>query len=124
MLLVFSFIFIFPWVLLLLLINCIINIIINDELNLDITSEDIMVQRTEKEGLTVATEKGITVALDTLLTDDLKDEGFAREFVSKIQNYRRELDLDVSDRIIISYTIEEKYSRLYRSSKIMFVMKL
>ena len=62
-----------------------------------------MIQREEKKGLLVETDNLMTVALDTELNQDLIQEGFAREFVNKVQNMRKEMDLDVMDRILISY---------------------
>ena len=62
-----------------------------------------MIQREEKKGLLVETDNLMTVALDTELSQDLIQEGFAREFVNKVQNMRKEMDLDVMDRIRISY---------------------
>ena len=53
--------------------------------------------------MTVATEHGITLALDTALTPELIQEGIAREFVSKVQNMRKEANLEVSDRITLHY---------------------
>ncbi|GIT06789.1 MAG: hypothetical protein CM1200mP30_04190 [Pseudomonadota bacterium] len=58
-----------------------------------------MIQREEKKGLLVETDNLMTVALDTELSQDLIQEGFAREFVNKVQNMRKEMDLDVMDRI-------------------------
>lgn len=72
----------------------------NDE-HIDICMDDILVQRTEKGGMTVANEGKITVALETTLDDELINEGWAREVVSRIQNTRKEMDLEVSDRISI-----------------------
>jgi len=46
--------------------------------------------------------------LDTELSQDLIQEGFAREFVNKVQNMRKEMDLDVMDRISISYQASAK----------------
>ena len=51
----------------------------------------------------VATGDGVTIALDTELNDALIAEGYAREFISKIQNMRKEMNLDVSDRIQIEH---------------------
>jgi len=51
----------------------------------------------------LANEGNITVALDTRLNDELIEEGWAREIVSKLQNLRKELDFEVSDRIHIIY---------------------
>ncbi len=69
----------------------------------DITEEDVMIKRTEKEGLTVANEGDITVGLDTRLSKELIQEGWAREVVSKLQNLRKELNFQVTDRINVIY---------------------
>lgn len=75
----------------------------------EVSADDVIIQREEKEGMTVATEAGITVALDTVLDEALKGEGFAREFVSRIQNMRKEMGLEVSDRIEINYSVPQDY---------------
>lgn len=64
-----------------------------------ITPEDVAVERKVKEGVIAATQNGITVALDTHLTDELIVEGIARELVNKINTMRKELDFAVTDRI-------------------------
>ncbi|MFT6761060.1 MAG: isoleucyl-tRNA synthetase, partial [Psychroserpens sp.] len=61
----------------------------------DILSKDI-------PGWAVASEAGITVALDLKLTDDLEEEGLARELVNRIQNLRKDKGLEVTDRINLS----------------------
>jgi isoleucyl-tRNA synthetase len=62
--------------------------------DLDIFTEDI-------PGWVVATEGMQTVALDITITDELALEGVARDFVNRVQNLRKELDYDVTDRIVI-----------------------
>jgi isoleucyl-tRNA synthetase len=81
------------------------NITINleDGSTLELSKDDIVIQREEKEGLAVATEAEITIALDTNITNELKNEGLAREFVNKVQNMRKESDFQISDRIIVKY---------------------
>ena len=69
----------------------------------DISEDDVLIQRTEKAGMTVANEGDITVALDTRLNDSLIQEGWAREIVSKLQNLRKELKFEVTDRIAVVY---------------------
>ena len=56
-----------------------------------------------KEGFAVAMEGGVFVILDTALTDELVLEGLAREFVSKIQQLRKQKDLEMMDRINVTY---------------------
>lgn len=74
---------------------------------LEISLKDIIIQREEKPGVTVANEADMTVALDAVIDNTLKEEGIAREFVSKIQNLRKELDFDVADRITVEYYLPE-----------------
>jgi len=65
--------------------------------------DSLEIIRTGLEGWSVETEKGLSVALDTELTEELVQEGLAREFVNRIQNMRKEADFDVEDRIIIGF---------------------
>ncbi len=53
------------------------------------------------EGWETSDKEGITIALDTRLTDTLKQEGIVRELINKIQNYRKDIDLKITDRINI-----------------------
>ena len=69
------------------------------EAPLTLTNDDIVIQRNEKEGLTVANEQDITIALDTRLDNDLVAEGRARELINRIQNLRKVKELEVADRI-------------------------
>jgi len=67
--------------------------------DVDFTFEEVIVAE-EGVGSFVATgSQGLTVALDTTLTDDLKQEGLAREIINKVQNLRKKSGLEVSDRI-------------------------
>ena len=72
--------------------------------------EDIEIIREDIQGWLVESSGGITVALDTELTDDLVAEGFAREFVNRVQNMRKDAGFEVTDRIAISYRASEKLS--------------
>jgi len=74
-------------------------------------SEEVEVVTASPDGLSVVSDGSITVALDTRLTDELLDEGFAREIVNKVQNMRREAGFDVSDRIEIGYDASPRLHR-------------
>ncbi len=76
---------------------------LGDGTTIAITAADLSINRAEKAGVTVATDQGITLALDTELSHELILEGIAREFVSKVQNMRKEAGLEVSDRITLHY---------------------
>jgi isoleucyl-tRNA synthetase len=66
-----------------------------DLADFEIRAEDI-------PGWLVASENGITVALDATLTDELRSEGIARELVNRVQNLRKDSGLEVTDRIRLS----------------------
>jgi isoleucyl-tRNA synthetase len=71
-----------------------------------LAGESVVVQRTPREGLVVAAAGSVIVALETKLTPELVHEGFAREFVSKIQNLRKDSDLEVTQRIAITFAAD------------------
>lgn len=68
-----------------------------------LTGEDVLVQTESRGGLAVASEKGVTVAVDPHLTPDLVQEGYARDLVRLINNMRKDAGLDISDRIALGY---------------------
>ena len=70
--------------------------------------EDVGVERSAKEGLLAMNSGEITVALDTVLTDELILEGFARELINKINTMRRDLGFAVTDRIVIALKTTDK----------------
>jgi isoleucyl-tRNA synthetase len=61
--------------------------------------EDVLITSEDVPGWSVATEGGVTVALDISVTDELKREGIARDFVNRIQNLRKDMGLEVLDKI-------------------------
>ena len=67
----------------------------------DLVVEDVLISSEDIPGWSVASEGGVTVALDITLTDELKREGIARDFVNRIQNVRKDLGLEVLDKISI-----------------------
>ena len=66
---------------------------------LDLNLDSIIVQRREKDNLKILNEDSLTVAFDTQITEDLKNEGLARDFIRAVQNLRKESGFEVSDRI-------------------------
>jgi isoleucyl-tRNA synthetase len=67
-----------------------------------LTADDVVVQRTPKAGMVVASEGDVIVGLGTALTPELIQEGLAREFVSRVQNLRKDADFEVTQRIAVS----------------------
>ncbi len=73
----------------------------NSNGKVQLADDDLEITRSGLEGWQVETEKGLSVALDTELDEQLVQEGLAREFVNRIQNMRKEADFNVTDRINI-----------------------
>ena len=68
----------------------------------ELSSEDVLVTRSPKAGLVVASEGATVVALETTLSPELVAEGLAREFVSHVQAMRKEADFEVTQRINVT----------------------
>ena len=79
--------------------------------NFDIPKDFVQVSISSKEGFNVTMENNLFVILDTTLTEELENEGYAREFVSKIQQLRKTNGYDVLDNINISYNGSDTISR-------------
>ena len=81
-----------------------------------ISKEDVEISSKEIEGYSVSTNEFFTVALDVKLTNELKDEGLAREFVNRIQNLRKEKEYLVTDRITIRVEKNENIERAFNNN--------
>lgn len=78
-----------------------------------LTPEDVQVERQVLDGLVGSNQGMITIALDTVLTEDLLVEGIARELVNKINTMRREAGLDVTDRIHVVMDTTERVKKAF-----------
>ncbi|HDL02171.1 MAG TPA: isoleucine--tRNA ligase, partial [candidate division Zixibacteria bacterium] len=74
----------------------------------ELTTDEIDIIKTEIENYAVESESQLTVALETLLSDELLSEGFAREVVNKVQNMRKTNGFEVTDRIDIFVSSSKK----------------
>ena len=72
-----------------------------------IESEDIEVRTQSRQGLSAYADTEIVTAIDLNLTDELIDEGLARELINRIQNLRKEADYSVTDRIRVFIEVPE-----------------
>ena len=92
----------------------------NGSLNLDVDGqeitlfkEDLLIDTAQIEGYVSENDNGITVVLDTNLTEELLEEGFVREIISKIQTMRKEAGFEVMDKIRVTYTGSEKAESIF-----------
>ncbi len=79
--------------------------------------EDFMITASDLEGWTVANNKGLTVALDTKLTEELLAEGDAREFINRVQNIRKSSDFNVTDKILVKMESNAKFEKVLATFK-------
>ena len=84
--------------------------VVNDQ-EVELLFSDFEIQTADVPGFLVATENEITVALDVQITDELINEGIARDFVNRIQNLRKEYGFNVTDRINIRIISNDKINR-------------
>lgn len=68
-------------------------------LEIELDLNDFEIATDDIPGWLITTEGNLTVALDVTISKELKEEGFAREFVNRIQNLRKESGLEITDRI-------------------------
>ncbi len=88
--------------------------IVVDGQSIQLTGEDVAIERKVKEGLVAATSQELTIALDTALNEQLLLEGLAREIVNKINTMRRELGYSVTDRIVIQLKTTERVKKAFQ----------
>lgn len=83
----------------------------------ELTEDDFLIERGPKDERLIATGKGVTVLLDTRLSEDLILEGLAREVISRIQRLRKESGLQVSDRIKLKVGASEQLAKAIAAHK-------
>lgn len=82
----------------------------------EVTENDLLISSKNKQGYSVVTDHGDTVALDVTLDEALIEEGLVREIVSKIQTMRKECDFVVTDHIIVGYEAGEQLSKVFANN--------
>ncbi|MCI0715391.1 MAG: isoleucine--tRNA ligase [Chlorobi bacterium] len=81
------------------------------------TNEDVIIYTENIEGWVIESQDDLTVALDIKLDEQLISEGIAREFVSKVQNLRKQREMDVNDKIKIRYKAEGELESIISRQK-------
>jgi isoleucyl-tRNA synthetase len=78
-----------------------------------LSGEDVLVSTESAEGMAVAADKLVTVAIDTVVTPELKAEGLAREIVRRIQTQRKNADFNIEDRIKTWYVASGELAQVF-----------
>ncbi len=84
------------------------------DIGVSLTQDDLQIFTQSAQGYVAAADKGITVALDSTLTEELIEEGIERELVSKIQNMRKEAGFEVTDRIKVYFRAEGRAKKVLK----------
>ena len=83
-----------------------------DGANILLEREDLLIEMTKQAGYESIADNGVTVVLDTNLTEDLIEEGFVNELVSKLQNMRKDSGFEVTDRITLGIAGNDKIAAI------------
>jgi len=88
-----------------------------DGTKVELEKDDTLIAPAQKSGYAVKEENGMTVVLDTAITEELLEKGFVRELVSKIQTMRKDADFDVTDRIAVVIKTTDKLAAVAEKNK-------
>ena len=83
-----------------------------DGMKISLEPADVLVDTVKREGFSSVSEKELTVVLATTLTEELIEEGYVRELVSKIQTMRKEADFNVTDHIAVTIDAPEEIANI------------
>ena len=79
---------------------------------IELAKEDLLIETSSDDNLVAESDGGVTVVLDTVLTDELIEEGFVLELTSKIQTMRKEAGFEVMDRIVVYADGNERIEKI------------
>lgn len=88
-----------------------------DGTEVSLAEEDLLIDMAQKEGFVAEADNYVTVVLDTNLTEELLEEGFVYEVISKIQTMRKEADFEVMDHIKVSLSGNDKVEKIVDNNK-------
>lgn len=92
------------------------GVVENVEVSLDFSDFEIIAQ--DIPGWLVSSEDGITVALDSTITEELKREGIARELINRVQNLRKDSGLEVTDKIVLKIDTSDEIKQAVAANKV------
>ncbi len=84
---------------------------------IELTKDDLLITMAQKEGFASQADGGVTVVLDTNLSEELIEEGFAAEVISKIQTMRKDSGFEVMDHITVSLSGNDKIADIVMKNK-------
>ena len=88
-----------------------------DGVQVSLSEEDLLISTEKKDGFVTEADNYVTVVLDTNLTEELIEEGFVLEVISKIQTMRKDSNFEVMDHIKIAVAGNEKLGKIVMDNK-------
>ncbi len=88
-----------------------------DEQEIELLIDEVNISSEDIPGWLVASNNKVTVALDVEVTEDLRQEGIAREFINRIQNFRKEMGLEVTDKINLNIQKDDMINQAIEKHK-------
>ncbi len=95
-----------------------------DGTEIALAEEDLLIEMTQKEGFVAEADNYVTVVLDTNLSDELIEEGFVYEVISKIQTMRKDAGFEVMDHIKVSICDNDKVFAIVQKNQEMIAGKV
>lgn len=92
--------------------------------SVELTKEDLLIEMSQKEGYVSEADNTVTVVLNTQLSEELVEEGFVYEIISKIQTMRKEADFEVMDHIKVSVSGNDKIAGIIKKNEGMISAKV
>ena len=92
--------------------------------DVELSKDDLLIEMIQKEGYISEADNAVTVVLDTRLTEELIEEGFVYEVISKIQTMRKEADYEVMDHIEVAVDKNEKIADIIAKNQAMIAGKV
>lgn len=87
-----------------------------DGVTVSLAEEDLLIEMAQKEGYVSEADNSVTVVLDTNLTDELIEEGFVYEVISKIQTMRKDAGFEVMDHIKVAVNDNDKIAEIVQKN--------
>lgn len=84
---------------------------------ISLSKDDVLIESEQKDGFYTLTEGNTTVAISTTLTEELLEEGYVREVISKVQTMRKESGFEVMDHIVLSISGNDKITALVEKNR-------
>ena len=95
-----------------------------DGVEIALTKDDLLIEMAQKEGYVSEADNTMTVVLDTNLSEELLEEGFVYEVISKIQTMRKDADFEVMDHIKVAICDNEKVAAIVRKNEAVIADKV